>query len=199
MEKLRDLMKKYTHLVQRYHVQYLAQFDALVLNDTIQVFVENNKHLFVSLKLCLSWTEVHKVSGRPPTFFKKIPNLETLFPLLQSIYVCPEEESVLMSSFVSTLSALSVKQGNHNTILHLAVCKMLNYYILMMVIGQTAKVKQPKTYENLSLNIDLESDLMCLVWILSAVEDKEEFDFRGLRLDWLRLQVGGVTTIYVSF
>lgn len=37
MEKLRGLMKKYHHIVQRYHVQYLAQFDALVLNDTIQV------------------------------------------------------------------------------------------------------------------------------------------------------------------
>uniref|UniRef100_A0A8D0D8V3 NCK associated protein 1 like n=1 Tax=Sander lucioperca TaxID=283035 RepID=A0A8D0D8V3_SANLU len=79
MEKLRGLMTKYNHVVQRYHVQYLAQFDALVLNDTIQ-----------------------------------------------NIYVCPEEESVLMTSFVSTLSALSIKQ--------------------------------------------------------------EEFDFRALRLDWLRLQ-----------
>uniref|UniRef100_A0A8C9ZM88 NCK associated protein 1 like n=1 Tax=Sander lucioperca TaxID=283035 RepID=A0A8C9ZM88_SANLU len=83
MEKLRGLMTKYNHVVQRYHVQYLAQFDALVLNDTIQ-----------------------------------------------NIYVCPEEESVLMTSFVSTLSALSIKQ----------------------------------------------------------VENKEEFDFRALRLDWLRLQ-----------
>ncbi|TMS19351.1 Nck-associated protein 1-like [Larimichthys crocea] len=83
MEKLRALMKKYNHVVQRYHVQYLAQFDALLLNDTIQ-----------------------------------------------NIYVCPEEESVLMSSFVSTLSALSIKQ----------------------------------------------------------VENKEEFDLRAIRLDWLRLQ-----------
>uniref|UniRef100_A0A3Q3MD12 NCK associated protein 1 like n=1 Tax=Mastacembelus armatus TaxID=205130 RepID=A0A3Q3MD12_9TELE len=83
MEKLRGLMKKHKHVLQRYHVQYLAQFDALVLNDTIQ-----------------------------------------------SIYVCPEEESVLMTSFVSTLSGLSVKQ----------------------------------------------------------VDNKQEFDFRALRLDWLRLQ-----------
>uniref|UniRef100_A0A667X2V1 NCK associated protein 1 like n=1 Tax=Myripristis murdjan TaxID=586833 RepID=A0A667X2V1_9TELE len=83
MEKLRGLMTKYSHVLQRYHVQYLAQFDALVLNDT-----------------------------------------------MQNMYVCPEEESVLMSSFVSTLSALSIKQ----------------------------------------------------------VENKEEFDFRALRLDWLRLQ-----------
>lgn len=63
MEKLRGLMRKYSTVVQRYHVQYLAQFDALVLNDTIQ-----------------------------------------------NMYVCPEEESVLLSSFVSTISALSVKQ-----------------------------------------------------------------------------------------
>lgn len=37
MEKLKDLMRKHNQVVQRYHVQYLAQFDALVLNDTIQV------------------------------------------------------------------------------------------------------------------------------------------------------------------
>lgn len=37
MEKFRGLMRKYNSILQRYHVQYLAQFDALVLNDTIQV------------------------------------------------------------------------------------------------------------------------------------------------------------------
>uniref|UniRef100_A0A665TVK7 NCK associated protein 1 like n=1 Tax=Echeneis naucrates TaxID=173247 RepID=A0A665TVK7_ECHNA len=83
MEKLKALMKKHNKVIQRYHLQYLSQFDALVLNDTIQ-----------------------------------------------NMHVCPEEESVLMSSFVSTLSALSVKQ----------------------------------------------------------VDNKEEFDFRPVRLDWLRLQ-----------
>ncbi|KAM9859039.1 nck-associated protein 1-like [Aulostomus maculatus] len=89
MEKLQRLMRKYIQIVQRYYVQYLAQFDALALNDTIQ-----------------------------------------------NMYVCPEEESVLLSSFVSTLSALSVKQ----------------------------------------------------------VENKEEFDFRAVRLDWLRLQA--YTSVY---
>ncbi|KAK6318722.1 hypothetical protein J4Q44_G00099330 [Coregonus suidteri] len=83
MERLRTLVTKYSRVVQRYHIQYLAQFDALLLNDTIQ-----------------------------------------------NMYVCPEEESVLMTSFVSTLSALTIKQ----------------------------------------------------------VENGEEFDFRALRLDWLRLQ-----------
>ncbi|KAJ8358953.1 hypothetical protein SKAU_G00154780 [Synaphobranchus kaupii] len=83
MQKLRALMSKYSRVVQRYHLQYLAQFDALALNDT-----------------------------------------------MQNMNVCPEEESILMTSFVSTLSALTVKQ----------------------------------------------------------VEAGEEFDFRALRLDWLRLQ-----------
>lgn len=41
MEKLRGLMRKYSNVLQRYHVQYLAQFDALVLNDTIQVMTDN--------------------------------------------------------------------------------------------------------------------------------------------------------------
>ncbi|KAF7664571.1 hypothetical protein LDENG_00169380 [Lucifuga dentata] len=36
MEKLKGLMKKYSQVLQRYHVQYLAQFDALVLNDAMQ-------------------------------------------------------------------------------------------------------------------------------------------------------------------
>uniref|UniRef100_A0A673WF52 NCK associated protein 1 like n=1 Tax=Salmo trutta TaxID=8032 RepID=A0A673WF52_SALTR len=67
MERLRTLMTKYSRVVQRYHVQYLAQFDALLLNDT-----------------------------------------------MQNMYVCPEEESVLMTSFVSTLSALTIKQGKQN-------------------------------------------------------------------------------------
>ncbi|KAG5836494.1 hypothetical protein ANANG_G00255920 [Anguilla anguilla] len=83
MEKLKDLILKHSRVVQRYHLQYLAQFDALALNDTIQ-----------------------------------------------NMNVCPEEESILMTSFVSSLSALTVKQ----------------------------------------------------------VEAGEEFDFRALRLDWLRLQ-----------
>lgn len=50
MEKLKGLMKKYNHVLQRYHVQYLAQFDALVLNDTIQVAVHSNKSVFVNSK-----------------------------------------------------------------------------------------------------------------------------------------------------
>ncbi|KAG1934383.1 nck-associated protein 1-like [Pimephales promelas] len=62
MERLRVLLVQHRYILQRYHLQYLSQYDALVLNDTIQ-----------------------------------------------GMCVCPEEESVLMSSFVSTLSAMSLK------------------------------------------------------------------------------------------
>ncbi|XP_043108126.1 nck-associated protein 1-like isoform X2 [Puntigrus tetrazona] len=62
MEKLRTLLAQHRYVIQRYHLQYLSQYDALALNDTIQ-----------------------------------------------GMHVCPEEESILMSSFVSTLSAMSLK------------------------------------------------------------------------------------------
>ncbi|KAL2091459.1 hypothetical protein ACEWY4_013722 [Coilia grayii] len=83
MERLQTLLHQHKAIIDRYHLLYLSQFDALVINDTVQ-----------------------------------------------SLYVCPEEESILMSSFVSGLSALNVKQ----------------------------------------------------------LENGEEFDFRAIRLDWLRLQ-----------
>ncbi|KAM6112276.1 LOW QUALITY PROTEIN: nck-associated protein 1-like [Phoenicopterus ruber ruber] len=83
MEQLRSLVRRQVGVLQRYHVQYLARFDALVLSEVIQ-----------------------------------------------NLSVCPEEESVILSSFVSSLSALSVKE----------------------------------------------------------VDDKEQFDFTPLRLDWFRLQ-----------
>ncbi|TKS85960.1 Nck-associated protein 1 [Collichthys lucidus] len=74
---------KYGPVMQRYYVQYLSGFDAVVLNE-----------------------------------------------LVQNLSVCPEDESIIMSSFVNTMTSLSVKQ----------------------------------------------------------VEDGEVFDFRGMRLDWFRLQ-----------
>ncbi|XP_060108145.1 nck-associated protein 1-like [Heteronotia binoei] len=68
MEELRRLVRRYQSLLQRYYVQYLSRFDALVLSD-----------------------------------------------IIQDLTVCPEEESVIMSSFVSSLSALSVKQVDEKT------------------------------------------------------------------------------------
>uniref|UniRef100_A0A8C3SN65 Uncharacterized protein n=1 Tax=Chelydra serpentina TaxID=8475 RepID=A0A8C3SN65_CHESE len=64
LEQLRTLVHRHSAVIQRYHIQYLARFDAL---------------------LCAG--------------------------LFQNLTVCPEEESIIMSSFVSTLSSLTLKQG----------------------------------------------------------------------------------------
>ncbi|XP_038608220.1 nck-associated protein 1-like isoform X2 [Tachyglossus aculeatus] len=63
LEEIRSLVRRYVNVIQRYHLQYLSRFDALVLSD-----------------------------------------------IIQNLTVCPEEESVIMSSFVSTLSSLNPKQ-----------------------------------------------------------------------------------------
>ncbi|XP_013407784.1 nck-associated protein 1-like, partial [Lingula anatina] len=83
MEELRALVKKYSQVMQRYYVQFLSGYDAVVLNG-----------------------------------------------LIQTLSVCPEDESMILSSFYNTMTSISVKQ----------------------------------------------------------VEENELFDFRGLRLDWFRLQ-----------
>ncbi|XP_069898349.1 nck-associated protein 1-like isoform X2 [Dipodomys merriami] len=63
LEEIRALIRRHIKVIQQYHLQYLARFDALVLSDVIQ-----------------------------------------------NLSVCPEEESIIMSSFVSTLSSLNLKQ-----------------------------------------------------------------------------------------
>ncbi|KAG8290874.1 Nck-associated protein 1 [Homalodisca vitripennis] len=83
MEELRVLVRKYSQVIQRYYVQYLAGFDAIALNQ-----------------------------------------------MMQNLAVCPEDESIILSSLCNNIANLSVKQ----------------------------------------------------------VEDNDLFDFRALRLDWLRLQ-----------
>ncbi|KAH0628990.1 hypothetical protein JD844_010694 [Phrynosoma platyrhinos] len=66
-------------------------------------------------------------------------DVQVLSDIIQDLTVCPEEESVIMSSFVSSLSSLTIKQ----------------------------------------------------------VDEKEKFDFTGLRLDWFRLQVNSFAGFYV--
>lgn len=83
MEELKALVRKYNQVIQRYYVQYLSGYDAVLLNQLIQ-----------------NWS------------------------------TCPEDESVILSSLYSTISGLTVKQ----------------------------------------------------------VEENDLFDFRGVRLDWFRLQ-----------
>uniref|UniRef100_A0A8C9YV53 Nck-associated protein 1 n=1 Tax=Sander lucioperca TaxID=283035 RepID=A0A8C9YV53_SANLU len=83
MEELRAHVRKYGPVMQRYYVQYLSGFDAVVLNE-----------------------------------------------LVQNLSVCPEDESIIMSSFVNTMTSLRTE-------------------VLMITFV---------------------------------------FDFRGMRLDWFRLQ-----------
>lgn len=63
MEEMKRLLGKHSWVIQRYHLQYLCNYDSQVLSD-----------------------------------------------IIQNMTVCPEEESVIMSSFVSTLSSLNLKQ-----------------------------------------------------------------------------------------
>ena len=66
-----------------------------------------------------------------------------------------ENESMILGSIYSTISNLSVKQGN--------TCKTFVFGILN--------------------NNEGDSCFLC-----NLVEDNEIFDFRGIRLDWYRLQ-----------
>ncbi|XP_033101445.1 nck-associated protein 1-like isoform X1 [Anneissia japonica] len=63
MEELRALVKKYNQVFQRYYLQYLRGYDAIVLNN-----------------------------------------------IVKGLTVCPEDESVILTSFVNTMEGLSVKQ-----------------------------------------------------------------------------------------
>uniref|UniRef100_A0AAZ3PFA5 Nck-associated protein 1 n=1 Tax=Oncorhynchus tshawytscha TaxID=74940 RepID=A0AAZ3PFA5_ONCTS len=60
MEELRAHIRKYGPVMQRYYVQYLSGFDAVILNE-----------------------------------------------LVQNLSVCPEDESIIMSSFVNTMTSLT--------------------------------------------------------------------------------------------
>lgn len=69
MEELRDLVRKYSQVIQRYYVQYLSEFDAITL-----------KHM------------------------------------IQNLQICPEDESIILSSLCNTISNLSIKQVEDNEI-----------------------------------------------------------------------------------
>lgn len=76
LEEVRALVRRHIKVIQQYHLQYLARFDALVLSD-----------------------------------------------IIQNLSVCPEEESIIMSSFVSTLSSLNLKQGNWREVERKGICE----------------------------------------------------------------------------
>ncbi|KAF0027762.1 hypothetical protein F2P81_020503 [Scophthalmus maximus] len=94
MEELRAHVRKYGPVMQRYYVQYLSGFDAVVLNE-----------------------------------------------LVQNLSVCPEDESIIMSSFVNTMTSLSVKQGK--TLLFVLWYCIITYwlYIVHVLLAYTSVSK----------------------------------------------------------
>ncbi|CAK8685235.1 nck-associated protein 1-like isoform X1 [Clavelina lepadiformis] len=63
MEELRQLIRRYDEVVQRYYVQFMYGYDSVVLNEAVQ-----------------------------------------------NLSVCPEDESIIMTSVVNTMTSLSIKQ-----------------------------------------------------------------------------------------
>lgn len=53
MEELRAHVRKYGPVMQRYYVQYLSGFDAVVLNELVQVCVCVSR----ALRVCISNTK----------------------------------------------------------------------------------------------------------------------------------------------
>lgn len=101
MEQLRSLVRRQVGVLQRYHVQYLARFDALVLSEVIQVTAGRG-------------SSVSPIGSFPvPWALSWLSLILSPSPAPQNLSVCPEEESIILSSFVSSLSALSVKEGTN--------------------------------------------------------------------------------------
>lgn len=120
MEEIRMLVKKHVPIIQKYHLQYLAKFDALILSD-----------------------------------------------IIQNLTVCPEEESVIMSSFVSHLSALNVKQVDNKETFDFRALR-LDWFRLQ---AYTSVAKAPLSLRD---NTDL-GKIMNLImfhtWMLDSVDD----------------------------
>lgn len=89
--------------------------------------------------------------------------------------MCPEDESIIMSSFVNTMTSLSVKQG-----------KPLLLQNLKGEVGGVGLTDLKAGTEVLMITFVIWRDFLCFC---VPVEDGEVFDFRGMRLDWFRLQV----------
>ncbi|KAM4795084.1 nck-associated protein 1-like [Rhinophrynus dorsalis] len=120
MEAIRAVVRKHVPIIQKYHIQYLARFDALVLSDVIQ-----------------------------------------------NLTVCPEEESVIMSSFVNTLSGLSVKQVDNKETFDFRALR-LDWFRLQ------AYASVSKAPLSLRENIDLGKVMNLIMfhtWMLDSIEE----------------------------
>ena len=95
----RGLVRKYTQVIQRYYVQYLSGYDAIALDQAIQVFCLNYSFSFHGLRLNIScnnyWTD-------------HLYSLE--FQFSQGASHSPEEDSILLSSICHTIANVSVEQ-----------------------------------------------------------------------------------------
>uniref|UniRef100_A0ABI7Z5C9 Nck-associated protein 1 n=1 Tax=Felis catus TaxID=9685 RepID=A0ABI7Z5C9_FELCA len=80
----------------------------------------------------------------------------------KNLSVCPEDESIIMSSFVNTMTSLSVKQAGEKRHFVIKKKQQQQRNIMKCICG---------------------SSITC-----DNIEDGEVFDFRGMRLDWFRLQ-----------
>jgi len=215
MEQLRSLVRRQVGVLQRYHVQYLARFDALVLSDVIQVPRGAGRGWAVpplgavTVTHALSWLALILSLSLAP----------------QNLSVCPEEESIILSSFVSSLSALSVKGGTDRVppgvslplpgdrcprcpgspaaALDHAGQPGLGLWDNGEVaapggpvgVGTATPDWHPQDWHPQDQYPPISTPRLILLSTrlpasrFPAADDKEQFDFTPLRLDWFRLQV----------
>lgn len=120
MEELRVLVRKYSQVIQRYYVQYLAGFDAIALNQMM-------------------------------------PNL----------VICPEDESIILSSLCNTVANLSVKQVEENELFDFRALR-LDWFRLQ---AYTSVAKSPLS---LAENRDLASLLDTILFHTKMVDYLDE-------------------------
>ncbi|KAF7240309.1 Nck-associated protein 1-like [Varanus komodoensis] len=116
--------------------------------------------LFLMRKICNLIRKHQKVLQRYHAQYLSHFDAQVLSSAIQDLTVCPEEESVIMSSFVSSLSSITIKQA-----LDFPICK-----------AYTVE-ENPVAFPSFDF-----------IHALFAVEEKKKFDFNALRLDWFRLQ-----------
>lgn len=120
MEELRVLVRKYSQVIQRYYVQYLAGFDAIALNQ-----------------------------------------------MMQNLAVCPEDESIILSSLCNTVANLSVKQVEDNELFDFRALR-LDWFRLQ---AYTSVAKSPLS---LAENRDLASLLDTILFHTKMVDYLDE-------------------------
>uniref|UniRef100_A0A671NQ78 Nck-associated protein 1 n=1 Tax=Sinocyclocheilus anshuiensis TaxID=1608454 RepID=A0A671NQ78_9TELE len=122
MEELRAHVRKYGPVMQRYYVQYLSGFDAVVLNE-----------------------------------------------LVQNLSVCPEDESIIMSSFVNTMTSLSaytsVSKASLGLADHRELGKMMNTIIFHTKMADSLVEMLVETSDNNRHHIGDRSLSLCNMFL----------------------------------